>query len=283
MSTKMKNPAFVENGLVSTFVVPKMDCPSEEALIRMQLDGIEPNLIMEFDIPNRVVRVFHRCSLKEIEQRLHNCGLGATVKNSRPVEHHEWNQSLNSSRVADKQEAGTLKLLLTINAFMFCIELAVGWVAQSTGLIADSIDMFADATVYGLALIAVGQSTKYKLRAAHLSGWFQIILAFGVLSEVLRRYIFGSDPVSLLMMGMGGLALIANISCLLLIFKKKDSGAHMRASWIFSANDVIANLGVIFAGLLVAWTGSRYPDLVIGLIICIVVLTGAVRILKLRA
>jgi Co/Zn/Cd efflux system component len=69
---------------------------------------------------------------------------------------------------------------------------------------------------------------------------------------------------------------------LFLISKKKDRGAHMRASYIFSANDVIANLGVIVAGILVAWTGSRYPDLAIGLIIGIVVLTGAVRILRIR-
>ena len=57
----------------------------------------------------------------------------------------------------------------------------------------------------------------------------------------------------------------------------------MKASWIFSANDVIANLGVILAGFLVAWTGSLYPDLVIGLIIGAIVLTGARRILQLKS
>jgi Co/Zn/Cd efflux system component len=57
----------------------------------------------------------------------------------------------------------------------------------------------------------------------------------------------------------------------------------MKASWIFSANDVIANLGVILAGGLVVWTGSRYPDLVIGLIIGLIVLNGARRILQLKS
>ena len=57
----------------------------------------------------------------------------------------------------------------------------------------------------------------------------------------------------------------------------------MKASWIFSANDVIANAGVIVAGLLVAWTGSRYPDLVIGLLIGMVVLNGARKILRLKS
>lgn len=78
-------------------------------------------------------------------------------------------------------------------------------------------------------------------------------------------------------------ALIANVSCLALLSGHKDSGAHMKASWIFSSNDVIANLGVIFAGALVAWTGSSLPDLVIGTLIALVVLNGARRILAMRA
>ena len=57
----------------------------------------------------------------------------------------------------------------------------------------------------------------------------------------------------------------------------------MKASWVFSANDVIANLGVILAGILVAWTGSRYPDLAIGLVIGVIVMTGALRILRLKS
>jgi len=142
--------------------------------------------------------------------------------------------------------------------------------------------MFADAAVYGLALYAVGHSVRMKLKAAHFSGWLQMILALGALSEVIRRFIFGSEPLSILMMSFGFIALIANSLCLVLINKQKDSGVHMKASWIFSANDVIANVGVIVAGVLVAWTGSRYPDLVIGLIIGLIVLNGARRILQLR-
>jgi Co/Zn/Cd efflux system component len=166
---------------------------------------------------------------------------------------------------------------------MFCIEIVVGGLAQSTGLIADSLDMFADAAVYGVALYAVGHSVQMKVRAAHMAGWLQVILAVGALSEVLRRSIFGSEPVSELMMYFGAIALIANIACLVLIAKSRDSGAHMKASWIFSANDVIANLGVILAGFLVALTGSRYPDLLIGLVIGVIVLNGARRILQLKS
>lgn len=66
------------------------------------------------------------------------------------------------------------------------------------------------------------------------------------------------------MINMSTIALIANIICLMLIYKNKDNGAHMKAIWIFSVNDVIANLGVIIAGILVLISGSPIPDLIIG-------------------
>src|SRR3546814_15092660 len=84
-----------------------------------------------------------------------------------------------------------------------------------------------------------------QVRAAHLAGVLQLILAVGVLVEVVRRFVFGSEPESLVMMAIAFVALIANTSCLLLISKHREGGAHMKASWIFSANDVVINLGAI--------------------------------------
>lgn len=180
----------------------------------------------------------------------------------------------------DEQERKTLRIVLGINAFMFVFEFALGLVAESTGLIADSLDMFADASVYSISLYAVGRSSALKGKAATLSGGVQIALALLVLADVLRRFIVGSEPVSGLMMSVGAIALIANSICLRLISKHRDGGIHMRASVIFSTNDVIANIGVILSGALVWALGSRYPDLVIGLAIAVVVLRGGIRILK---
>lgn len=181
---------------------------------------------------------------------------------------------------AESLERRTLGILLAINACMFVTELLLGWLAQSMGLIADSLDMLADATVYGLSLYAVGKGIVRQARAARISGYLQIILGLGVLIEVLRRLLFGSDPQSVLIMGVGALAFLANIICLVLISKHRDGGVHMRASWIFSTNDVIANLGVIISGGLVAIVGNRYPDLIIGTIISMVVVRGGLKILK---
>lgn len=276
-------PGHSENAYVSQFVVPKMDCPSEERLIQMALEGLKQDVALEFDTPNRKLKVFHNSNLEDIQLRIESLGLGAKLESTLGIDRSELSQAIAYANTANLKEGAILKWLLAINATMFGVELFVGWLAQSTGLIADSLDMFADAAVYGVALYAVGHGALRKLRAAHLSGWLQVILALGALSEVLRRFVFGSEPVSTLMVGFGLIALIANVACLVLIAKSKDDGAHMKASWIFSANDVIANLGVILAGFLVAWTGSRFPDLVIGLVIGAIVLSGAQRILKLKS
>lgn len=180
---------------------------------------------------------------------------------------------------AAKLERGTLGTLLAINATTFVAEALVGWWAESTGLIADSLDMLADAGVYGIALYAVGRLDR-QARAAAISGVLQLLLGLGVLAEVIRRFVVGSEPVSLLMMVTGAVALVANLACMALIARHREGGVHMRASWIFSTNDAIANLGVIVSGGLVLAFGSRLPDLIIGAVISVVVLRGALQILR---
>lgn len=268
---------------VSVFTIPKMDCPSEERMIRMSLEGHDEIRSLGFDLPNRQLRVVHEGSAEPLTARLTSLGLGAALHSTVKASPEESPEALSEQGEAATQEAGTLKVLLAINGFMFLVELIASWFAQSAGLLADSLDMFADAAVYGLALYAVGRAAHLKLRAAHAAGWLQVVLALGALSEVVRRFVFGSEPESGLMMGIALLALVANVTCLLLLSRHRESGAHMKASWIFSSNDVLANLGVIVAGALVAWTHSSYPDLVIGTVIGLVVLNGARRILALKA
>jgi cation diffusion facilitator family transporter len=182
--------------------------------------------------------------------------------------------------IKNRAESKVLWQLLAINAVMFLLEFVIGWLAQSTGLIADSLDMLADAGVYGIGLYAVGRSLRAKTHAASVSGILQIALATLVVVDVLRRYVVGSEPFAGLMMGVSLLALAANLACLALLAKHRDGEVHMRASWIFSTNDVLANLGVILAGALVYFTGSRTPDLIIGLIIALLVARGGVQILR---
>lgn len=260
----------------SVFDVPKMDCPSEERLIRMALDGA-PVDRLDFDLNARRLTVFHRASPEDVLALLTPLNFGAKLSETGPVAATE----AIPVETDEKGERSTLMILLVINAVMFVAEFAGGLWAQSTGLIADSLDMFADAAVYGVSLYAVGKAASSQASAARLSGYFQLLLALGALFEVVRRFFGGSEPEAPAMMAISLVALVANVACMALISKHRTGGVHMRASWIFSTNDVIANTGVIFAGALVAWTGSHYPDLIVGLLIALVVLSGAVRILRL--
>ncbi len=267
---------------VSVYAVPKMDCPSEERMIRLALNGFENIQTLSFDLSNRRLKVVHDGEVEPITAKLTTLGLGASFQETVAAD-PEIIKAAGNSATSATQESRTLYWLLGINALLFVVEMTAGLIAQSAGLIGESLDNFADAAVYGLALYAVGHSVKMQVRAAHLAGVLQLILAVGVLVEVVRRFVFGSEPESLMMMAIAFVALIANTSCLLLISKHREGGAHMKASWIFSANDVVINMGVIAAGALVAWTGSNYPDLIIGTIVGVIVLNGARRILALKA
>lgn len=175
---------------------------------------------------------------------------------------------------ADQAQRSVLVTLLAINGTMFVIEIVVGFFAQSSGVIADSLDMMADALVYGVGLYAIGKAAAIKRRAARWAGVFQLLLATSIVIDVVRRAILGSEPHSALMMAIASVALVANAYCLRLLQTHRDGEVHMRASWIFSRSDVIANLGVVLAGLLVRLTDSRWPDLVVGAAIALVVLKG---------
>lgn len=180
----------------------------------------------------------------------------------------------------NREQQKALRWLLAINGFMFVAEFTAGLLSQSTALVADSLDMFADAAVYSVGLYAVGKAALHKARAASISGVLQILLALFALGEVIRRFLMGSEPEPAYMMLVGLVALIANVTCLAIIAKHRRGEVHMRASWIFSTNDVIANLGVIAGGALVYYLDSRFPDLVIGFIVGIIVLRGGIQIMK---
>lgn len=179
----------------------------------------------------------------------------------------------------DRQERRLLWVVLSLNAIMFVVEFTAGLLANSSALLADSLDMLADALVYSLSLYAVGKGALQKARSAFLNGGLQMILGIGVLIEVLRRAWLGVSPSAEVMGLIGFLALAVNLACLLLLLKFRSGDVNMRASWICSRNDVLANVGVLLAAGLVAWLGSAWPDLIIGALIAAVVIYSAGKIL----
>jgi len=259
----------------SIFSIPKMDCPCEENLIRMKLQEVGGILRLDFDLAERKLTVLHTGDPGSVEAALKTLGLGATLIVTEQTEYRSQPDESSSQRKV-------LIAVLLINFAFFLLEIATGIISGSMGLVADSLDMLADALVYGMSLMVVGAVLSRKKKVARYCGYIQIVLALGGITEVIRRFISAETPPAFqTMIGISLLALIANAFCLWLLQRTKSKEAHIRASVIFSANDVIINAGVIAAGLLVWWLDSGIPDLVVGIIVFIIVLRGAVRILKL--
>ena len=259
----------------TTLRILKMDCPSEEQLIRMKLDGLNNIRSLEFDIPGRKLVVVHSSGENEILDKINSLDLDSSIVDSVDIDESPVD-------VKESTEKRLLWMVLGINLFFFLLELISGFIAGSMGLVADSLDMLADSFVYGLALFAVGGTILRKKRIAKVSGYFQMVLAILGLAEVIRRFIgIESLPEFRTMIIVSLMALGGNAACLWLLQKSKSREAHMQASMIFTSNDVIANLGVITAGVVVYLTNSSYPDLIIGIAVFILVARGALRILKL--
>ena len=254
-----------------------MDCAAEEQLVLMALHEASNVRRVDVDLQARHVDVVHSGAVESIEALLRPLGLDARLVGVAPTADDEHPAS------ASREEAGTLKTVLAINAGMFAAEAITGYLAESAALLADSLDMFADAAVYGIALYGAARSSLGQMKAARLSGYLQLALAAGALVEVARRAVAGSEPDPPLMGFVAVAALAANATCMWLLARHRKGGVHMKASWIFTTNDVIANIGVVVAAALVATTGSPLPDLVVGAAIGVVVLTGAARILRLSS
>ncbi len=178
------------------------------------------------------------------------------------------------------QERRVLWIALALNAAMAVIGGIAGWIAQSTGLLADALDMLSDATAYAIGLVAIGRTARFKANAAALSGGILLVLGVGVLVEVGRRVLHGAEPLSGWMIGTALLSLAVNVTVLRMLSPLKSGEVHLRATWLFTRADVVANLGVILAGVLVWWLANPYPDYVIGTLIGLYVIKEAIEILR---
>ncbi len=264
--------------IVSVFHIEKMDCPSEEEMVRMQLAPLSLVHELRFDLNQRSLMVYHEekeGTLQSIEEALDSLHLGSRLTESTRVE-GELPQH------QDQMDRRLLWSVLLINVSFFALEVVAGLLARSMGLVADSLDMLADGVVYGLSLYAISGTLIVKRRVARVSGVFQLLLAGAGFTEVIRRVImFHSLPDSYTMMGVSLLALGGNVASLILLRRSRNQEVHIQASQIFTSNDVIANLGVIGAGLLVMILNSPLPDLIVGFLVFAYVMRGAVRILQL--
>jgi Co/Zn/Cd efflux system component len=179
-----------------------------------------------------------------------------------------------------ERQRGVLRIVLAINVAMFLAESTAGILAQSTALLADSVDMLGDAIVYGFSLHVVARGPVWQARGALLKGVLMAAFGTGVLVEALVKLVAGTVPVAPAMGATALLALAANVTCLALLWPRRADDVNMRSAWTCSLNDVAGNVGVMVAAAGVALTGASWPDIVVGVVIAALFMTSAVKVVR---
>ena len=260
----------------TTYRIEQMDCSAEEQMVRMKLEDVDRIQRLTFDLPERRLIVYHAGDAADVTAALQDLGLGARqAGDTEPAD-----GELGAAPATDERRP--LTIALVINAVFFVGEFTAGLLAGSMGLVADSLDMLADASVYALSVAAVGHAASRKKQLARYSGYLQFGLALFGLIEVTRRFVSAEGvPDVTTMLVVAALALLGNVATLAILSRARRGEAHVEASWIFTSNDIKVNGLVIVSGALVYLTASRIPDLLAGALIFVIVARGAWQIMKL--
>jgi len=170
--------------------------------------------------------------------------------------------------------------VLVINAVMFASELGAGLWAHSSALQADSIDMLIDAIGFGASLFALNRTAHARARAGFLNASLELVLAGGILAQLAYQIMAGAEPLAVVMVSVGAVALAANITCALLLMQFRDQDINMRAVWLCTRNDAIGNAATLVAGGIVFGTGFAWPDWLVGGLIAFLFIRTSIRVMR---
>lgn len=171
-----------------------------------------------------------------------------------------------------------LWIVVLLNLGFGALEIVGGFIAHSQALKADALDFIGDGTITLVGLIALGWSAKARARIALAQGCFLLSLGLGVIALAFWRVFTATTPEADLMGGIGVAALIVNVASAFVLSRFREGDANVRAIWLFSRNDAVANVAVIIAAGLVAWTGKAWPDLAVAGVIALLFLHSAYEI-----
>ncbi|MEW6319239.1 MAG: cation transporter [Pseudomonadota bacterium] len=173
-----------------------------------------------------------------------------------------------------------LAIVVILNLGFGLCELVGGFIADSQALKADSLDFIGDGSITLLGLLALTWTARARAHVALTQGLFLGALGFGVIAFAIWRAFDATLPEAELMGMIGIVALAVNVSAALVLSRFREGDANVRAIWLFSRNDAIANVAVIVAAGLVAWTGSAWPDLGVAGVIALLFLHSAYDIVR---
>ena len=157
-------------------------------------------------------------------------------------------------------------IVAALNLAYFGVEFAVALAIDSVSLFADSVDFLEDASVNFLIAIALGWSATSRARVGMALAGILFIPGLATLWTAWEKFLVPMPPAPLPLSLAGGGALIINLSCAFMLVQfRAQSGSLTRAAFLSARNDVLANVAIIAAGFVTAYTRSGWPDLIVGL------------------
>ena len=153
-----------------------------------------------------------------------------------------------------------------LNLAYFGVEFAVALAIGSVSLFADSVDFLEDASINLLIAVALGWTATGRARLGMTLAGVLLVPGLATLWTAWGKFMALTPPapLPLTLTGLGALAI--NLTCAFMLARfRAHSGSLTRAAFLSARNDTIANVAIIAAGLVTAYTHSAWPDLIVGL------------------
>ena len=189
-------------------------------------------------------------------------------------------ESLSIEDAGDTRFRIILWIALLSNFAMFAVEIVASWWGDSMALQADALDFFGDAVNYGISLFVLGMALRYRASAALFKGVTMAAFGLWVIVSALERALNGSTPAPVTMGGIAVLALAVNVGVAVVLYRYRSGDSNTRSIWLCSRNDAIGNVAVMLAATGVFALGSRWPDLLVAMLIASLNLTASVQVIR---
>ena len=163
-----------------------------------------------------------------------------------------------------------------LNLSYFFVEFAVALEAGSVSLLADSVDFLEDTAINLLIFVALGWPMARRAVMGKAMAAILVVPASVAAWQAVQAF---SDPVApdaspVVLASLGAIG-VNGVSAWLLVRVRHHGGSLSRAAFLSARNDVAVNLAIIAMAGLTLWTGSGWPDLVLGCVIIVVALHAA--------
>jgi cobalt-zinc-cadmium efflux system protein len=191
--------------------------------------------------------------------------------------HHHHSSELNSVSKA-------FIVGIVLNTVFVIVEFTTGFLTNSLALLSDAGHNLSDVATLGLSLFAF-QMTKQKATDKYTYGFHKgtiiaslanaviLFIAVGSIGwEAIQRFITPEETKGNVISIVAGIGIVVNTISALMFFRNKDKDLNSKGAYLHLALDALVSVGVVIAGIIITYTGIKWIDPLISLIIMGVVI-----------